>query len=836
MSKLEYQKKLFQRSSIEEFLAPRVYNPEDEFFLLDEGVMGFGFLTNPLVYANDSVASDLTTLFNGWFPEHAIMSFSIYASEDIKQYTQYLRNKTAQHRFDRQNDNVKRVLDEIATDRADFIEKKAYENLEEINGTKAKRTYAYVTCSFPMNPKDLTDEMYDKLINFKSKVSTSLKQAGMSPRAISPEDVIHIMSTILNTGEKTDWVKGTKRPYMESEFIKDQVVDENTKLKRETEELFWVGSEDKKRYVKVMSCKRFPEEASISSTHLYFNNPMDKGKGVFDNCIITSSLYFPPKNKEKGKIQKARAWADNQKSAQKWRPLLGNIANSYDILFGSISGDNRPVKISFSIALFNYDKKALEQSTESLRTYYDSSGIGLKMSEESVIGPGVFFSMLPFGQDPDPQVVEFMGRHVSMSSLEVPHIIPICSDWTGNGEPVLQMFSRGGELMGIDFWGSDTNFNVLLSAASGSGKSVLGQNIVNSYAAIDNALIYIADLGNSYKNITEKMDGNYFDFDQNSKYNFSPFAAIQDIDQDLEFTTSIFEVMASQKNPLSDYEYQELKDGVRYAFTQKGRNALVDDVQEYLFDTAKERDEKKLFELAVRLKEFSSKGSYKNLFSGDNYVDFGRSQLNVFELGGLDKQETLQAVILYMILAEIKRSVFEDMDDPIKRGRKKIIIIDEGWSLISRGEKAIYEFYRTFRKANASIILITQNMMDIVNEGGPAAKTLFDNSANKYFLGMEDNAINGLRESGMVTLSPYEWNVLSGVKTEKGHYSEIFFATGRGQGVGRLINSRFNMLLTSTDATDVKMIYEVQQSLGEGATYEDSIREIVKREEFRTRA
>lgn len=830
MSKLDLQQQLFQRNSLEDFLAPRVYDDETGLYLLDENVMGFGFLITPLVYADNSIASDLTTFLNGWIPDHTVISLSVYQSEDIQTFARNIKIKSLKH--GRDDVGVGKTLNGIAHDRADFLSTKSDIPLEKVFNTYAKKTHAYITCSFPMSSKELTDEMYEKILAFKRKLETTLKQLGMGPREFYPDDVIHITSTILNTSNNAEWRKGEKRKYDEQEFIKNQIVDSESRLKRESEDLFWIGSEEKKRYVKVLSCKRFPSQKSIGNAFMYFINPLDKSKGVFDKCIVNTSLYIPPKKKASKEVTRARAWSDNQRGVAKWRPILGKIADSMDTLFESISGDNRPVRISFSVSLFSNSKAGVESASERLKSYYASPGMDFKMDEESIISPGVFFSMLPFGSDPKPEIIEMMGRHVKMSALEAPHLMPVCSEWTGNGEPVLQMVSRGGELMGVDLWGSDTNFNGLLSAASGSGKSVFGQFLIMNYASLENALIYAIDIGNSYKKICERLDGNYFDFDNSGSYNFLPFSAIQDINEDLDLVTSIFEVMVSQKNPLSDFEFQVLKDSIRDAYKRKGKKALVDDVQDYLIALSQKTNDRVIYELSVRLKEFTSKGSYGHFFSGENTVDFSSSFFNVFELSKLDKQETLQAVVLFMVMSEIKKTVFADMDDPLKRGRKKVIVIDEGWSLIARGNNAIKEFYRTFRKANASILLITQNMTDIINEGGETARTMIDNSANKMFLGMDTGTLNALRNSGLLNLNSFEWDILDTVKTEKGHFSEVFFMTDRGRGVGRLVNSRYNMLLTTTDATESAMIENVRQSLGKGTTVEDAIRHIVAQEEL----
>ena len=67
--------------------------------------------------------------------------------------------------------------------------------------------------------------------------------------------------------------------------------------------------------------------------------------------------------------------------------------------------------------------------------------------------------------------------------------------------------------------------------------------------------------------------------------------------------------------------------------------------------------------------------------------------------------------------------------------------------------------------------------------------------------------INSIRKEGRLSLTPVGYDLLETVHTNpKGGYSEIFFYSGMGSGIGRLMVSPFNVLLYSTKAEDISDI------------------------------
>lgn len=161
----------------------------------------------------------------------------------------------------------------------------------------------------------------------------------------------------------------------------------------------------------------------------------------------------------------------------------------------------------------------------------------------------------------------------------------------------------------------------------------------------------------------------------------------------------------------------------------------------------------------------------------------------------------MQQVVLLQLIYQIQQNMY--LGD---RDRRKIVIIDEAWSLLTEGDvaKFIEHGYRRFRKYGGSAITITQSVNDLY--ANPTGRAIAENSANTFLLGQKKEAINQIKKDERLPLSEGGYEYLKTVHTVKGQYSEIFMMTDRGSGVGRLTVDKYSLLLYSTAPEDVQAI------------------------------
>jgi conjugal transfer ATP-binding protein TraC len=99
-----------------------------------------------------------------------------------------------------------------------------------------------------------------------------------------------------------------------------------------------------------------------------------------------------------------------------------------------------------------------------------------------------------------------------------------------------------------------------------------------------------------------------------------------------------------------------------------------------------------------------------------------------------------------------------------------------------------------------------------------AGRAIVENSANMYLLGQKAEVIEGMKQDRRLPLSDGGYELLKTVHTLPGAYSEIFFITEMGSGIGRLIVDPFKRVLFSTKPEDVQALKQLRRqglSLGE---------------------
>ncbi len=97
----------------------------------------------------------------------------------------------------------------------------------------------------------------------------------------------------------------------------------------------------------------------------------------------------------------------------------------------------------------------------------------------------------------------------------------------------------------------------------------------------------------------------------------------------------------------------------------------------------------------------------------------------VFNIGEMPKQ--VKPVVMFLILDYVYMKMKKDRE-------RKLLVIDEAWSLLSRAEDSsyIFEIVKTCRKFNLGLLLITQDVADLLNS--QAGNAVLSNSAYTIML------------------------------------------------------------------------------------------------------
>lgn len=123
-------------------------------------------------------------------------------------------------------------------------------------------------------------------------------------------------------------------------------------------------------------------------------------------------------------------------------------------------------------------------------------------------------------------------------------------------------------------------------------------------------------------------------------------------------------------------------------------------------------------------------------------------------------------------------------------------------------------------------MFITQSIADLYNS--PSGEAIAKNSQTNVILSQLPQAIEQIRNDKSLVLSEYGYDMLTTIKTVKGQYSELYFLTPMGEGVGRLIVDRFTQILYSTDPNEKSA---VRSLVAKGYSTSEAIKEIIKNEQ-----
>jgi conjugal transfer ATP-binding protein TraC len=128
------------------------------------------------------------------------------------------------------------------------------------------------------------------------------------------------------------------------------------------------------------------------------------------------------------------------------------------------------------------------------------------------------------------------------------------------------------------------------------------------------------------------------------------------------------------------------------------------------------------------------KGGVFGFLDQQTNIDF-KNRWVCFNISQMPKQ--VQPVMMFLILDYIYTTMKKDKD-------KKILAIDEAWSLLSkaREESYLFSIVKTCRKFNLGLLLITQDVDDLVNS--KAGKALLNNSSYHLLLKQNPAAIGSV--------------------------------------------------------------------------------------------
>lgn len=793
-----------------QFCPVQAYDEQSKLFLCDDSTLGFAFECVPLAGGDQHTKERIEQLVAGDYPPGTIMQFFLYRSPDIEPQLNALARIRQDHMDGPLAGVVKQRIDFLRAHTKNNIHGRSFSGGDyDCGRIQESRLIVSIKISFEGKEPKESDVVLTK--TWETKTESALSSVGLWPYALSASRYIRLMQSIINWSPNATW---RSMPVMgeweEDKTISAQIFDPTTDLVIADKSTLQLGEHC---FVKVMSAKRIPDAFFFTEAMKYVGNTMGGNDKLTINYAVCCNVFFPVTQSEKSKLETKRTWTVNQAVGPmlKFVPVLADKKHSFDILSESFQKGAKPIRMTFSVLLFSDSRKAVERAAVSAQSYWDT--MHFHLMEDYFITAPMFQNCLPLCAEKE--AVFHLDRYKTMTTRELPVLLPVFGEWKGTGTFHVALISRNGQLMSLSLHDSDTNKNAVIAAESGSGKSFLLNEIIVSYLS-EGAQVWVIDAGKSYKKLNEQLDGDFLQFDEASKICLNPFELIDDWKEDEDTISVLIAAMASEKEKLSDFQMAGLKQILKRLWETKGQAMTVDDIAaECLGHT-----EQRMHDIGQQLFSFTSKGGYGQYFHGHNTMRF-ENPFTVLELDELQGRTHLRQVVLMQLIFQIQREMYLG-----ERNRKKIMIIDEAWDLIKSGPVSVFieHGFRKFRKYGGSAIIATQSLNDLYEN--PVGRAIAENANMMLLLGQKPETIASIRDSGRLVLSEAGFNLLSTVASVGGVYSEIFVKSGHtGVGVGRLIVSNFEKMLFSTAPEDVNAI---ENYTNRGLNVTDAINHVLR--------
>ena len=437
--------------------------------------------------------------------------------------------------------------------------------------------------------------------------------------------------------------------------------------------------------VRVLSAIAFPEvwpgwrgNALIGDFHRDFLQP---GAPVL-TCltVVTGDVAAG----EKAFLKSARATQQAGTGIARYLPGLPEKARDWQAVTERIKDGEKLVRACYTVAVYA-PLDALDEAEQAVRAIYH--GQGWRVNAERYMQLPSWLACLPMvsagGLDAD---LERMGRMKTLLTSSAVNLAPLHGEWRGqpanpDNPPALFLIGRRGQpACWSPFANEAGNYNVAVTGKSGSGKSVLMQELVTGLIGAGGEAVVIDD-GRSFQHTAEALGGAFIAFGKDPAC-LNPFAMIdaETASHDGDYREECFAMlagvigrMARRRGGIDDIEAALIAEAIAAAWDEAGNGANLGTVRKNL----EARSDRRAADMATSLGPWCPGGAMGRLFAGSNVPDL-ENALTVFELAELKGRGDVQAVVLMLVVFLATQRMYHG-----PRTRAKAIVIDEAWDLLS---------------------------------------------------------------------------------------------------------------------------------------------------------
>ncbi len=552
--------------------------------------------------------------------------------------------------------------------------------------------------------------------------------------------------------------------------------------------------------VRVLSAIAFPEvwpgwrgNALIGDFHRDFLQP---------GCPVLTALTIVTGDEAAGErafLKSARATQQAGTGLARYLPGLPEKARDWQVVTERLKDGERLVKACYTVAVYA-PLDAIDEAEQAVRAIYH--GQGWRVVAERYVQLPSWLTCLPMapagGLDAD---LARMGRMKTLLTSAAVDLAPVHGEWRGQGAapdnpPALFLIGRRGQpACWSPFANAAGNYNVAVTGKSGSGKSVLMQELVAGIVGAGGEAVVIDD-GRSFQHTAEALGGAFIAFGKDPAC-LNPFAMIDagTANRDGDYREECFAMLAGvvgrmcrRRGSIDDIEAALIDEAIAASWDEAGNAADLGTVRKHL----EARSDRRATDMATALGPWCPGGAMGRLFAGGDTPELDAA-LTVFELAELKGRGDVQGVVLMLVVFLATQRMYHG-----PRTRAKAIVIDEAWDLLSgEDSKAFLEgAARRARKYRGSLITGTQSVNDYY--ANPAARAAWENSDWVIFLAQKDESVELLKAEKRIHCDPGMERALKSLTTADGRFAEVVLHGPDGWRVARLVLDAWSVALFSS--------------------------------------
>jgi conjugal transfer ATP-binding protein TraC len=808
---------LTERESFSGLFTYRSFDAENNLCYLDDGdapATGFILAMNPLMVAGIDTEQQIEAVFNA-VPAGSVVQFGKLVTPQVEGFLS--RWEAA-----RLEKNTNPLLRQVAERRREFMSVTAT-GPSMLPQTRLHPRMAHWYCAVRIPYTDSMTSDKDiktylrRVMDTRGTIQGALKAGGMDSEVLNEEATKYLLRELLNPH-----IEPTRRILEATSGVplNTDIVARNTRVTvlEDGRIGFSEGGELAEIAVSVLTADAAPNVMYLPAMARTLGDPEAWDERITCPYWAYTTVHVLQPDDARDSLTTTFGLLNKQTMSESpwFRSMMGHLYERKDrasALLKTTANGHQLVRAYTGINLYTPVDEARSQS-EYVKGLYRRAGF--RMSEETYISLPAFIASMPLqytpSQDPPNKGLQ---RAWLMSSLNAASMVQIQGDWRGTGESKggLLLVSRAGQIASFDLLQTTINYNFVVVAASGSGKSFLTNEIVCDFLS-KGGIARLIDVGRSYYRFCEVMGGENLVFSPDSPMSLNPFTDIktqEDLNELMPMLKELLRLMAYPLTPEAQtpaYQYQLLEKAVNDAWAQTGNTCELSHVVEWL----RSQEDSRARDLALQLEPYSH-GRYKRWFSGPRTVKFNKP-LVVIELEELKQDGALQAVVLQLMMFQTTKEMY--LSD---RRIPKLLAIDEAWDLmggLSTG-KFIETAFRRMRKYNGIAGVITQSFEDF--EKSPAARAAIENAAWQFILYQRPESIEFAVQNKRISSDAMTIDLIRSVRSGQG-FSEVFVRGEQGSGLYRFVTDKHSYYTFTTKPVDINALADLQR---QGKTLEEAI-------------